>query len=236
MPVEAVIRAPAPCTSPGGRRAAATAPVSPGRGPRQDRDRRRPWWPPRRARPRSCCALRGETGAVRSRRSRCGRAIRSNRRADRCTARRRPRGHGARRKRMLRDVFIGTTIKRVMRTGRHPVLMVNRAPTAPWRPAVVASDLPNPLSAGPASSERPDHASGRDFLSSLLEGLHLRGEHAGEDVGCPADPDLPGAFRGTDRTSSGFQWSDVVSGAAAGVAALARQPRRGRQPETRSIA
>jgi hypothetical protein len=52
----------------------------------------------------------GETGAVRSRRSRCGRAIRSKRRADRCRARRRPRGHGARRKRILRDVFIGTTI------------------------------------------------------------------------------------------------------------------------------
>lgn len=48
---------------------------------------------------------------------------------------------GAHRKRILRDVFIGTTIERVMRTGRHPVLMVNRAPAEPYRRAVVASDL-----------------------------------------------------------------------------------------------
>jgi nucleotide-binding universal stress UspA family protein len=38
---------------------------------------------------------------------------------------------GAHRKRILRDVFIGTTIERVMRTGRHPVLMVNRPPADP---------------------------------------------------------------------------------------------------------
>lgn len=48
---------------------------------------------------------------------------------------------GAHRKRILRDVFIGTTIERVMRTGRHPVLMVNQASTEPYRRAVVASDL-----------------------------------------------------------------------------------------------
>jgi len=48
---------------------------------------------------------------------------------------------GAHRKRILRDVFTGTTIERVVRTGHHPVLMVNRAPDAPYRRAVVASDL-----------------------------------------------------------------------------------------------
>jgi nucleotide-binding universal stress UspA family protein len=48
---------------------------------------------------------------------------------------------GAHRKRILRDVFTGTTIERVMRTGRHPVLMVNRPPAGPYRTAVVASDL-----------------------------------------------------------------------------------------------
>jgi nucleotide-binding universal stress UspA family protein len=48
---------------------------------------------------------------------------------------------GAHRKRILRDVFVGTTVERVMRTGRHPVLMVNRASAAPYRRAVVASDL-----------------------------------------------------------------------------------------------
>jgi universal stress protein E len=48
---------------------------------------------------------------------------------------------GAHRKRILRDVFTGTTIERVMRTGRHPVLMENRAPAEPYRGAVVASDM-----------------------------------------------------------------------------------------------
>lgn len=48
---------------------------------------------------------------------------------------------GAHRKRILRDVFIGTTIERVMRTGRHPVLMVNRPPGDPYHRALVASDL-----------------------------------------------------------------------------------------------
>jgi nucleotide-binding universal stress UspA family protein len=48
---------------------------------------------------------------------------------------------GAHRKRILRDVVIGTTVERVMRAGRHPVLMVNRAPAEPYRRAVVASDL-----------------------------------------------------------------------------------------------
>jgi nucleotide-binding universal stress UspA family protein len=48
---------------------------------------------------------------------------------------------GAHRKRILREVFVGTTIERVMRTGRHPVLMVNRPPADPYRAAVLASDL-----------------------------------------------------------------------------------------------
>jgi universal stress protein E len=48
---------------------------------------------------------------------------------------------GAHRKRILRDVFVGTTIERVMRTGRHPVLMVNRPPAEPYRRTVLASDL-----------------------------------------------------------------------------------------------
>jgi universal stress protein E len=48
---------------------------------------------------------------------------------------------GAHRKRILREVFVGTTIERVMRTGRHPVLMVNRPPAEPYRTAVLASDL-----------------------------------------------------------------------------------------------
>lgn len=47
---------------------------------------------------------------------------------------------GAHRKALLRDVFVGTTIERVMRTGQHPVLMVNRPPADPYRRAVLAAD------------------------------------------------------------------------------------------------
>ncbi|MCB8823361.1 universal stress protein [Microvirga rosea] len=32
---------------------------------------------------------------------------------------------GAHRKQLLRDILVGTTIERVIRTGPHPVLMVN---------------------------------------------------------------------------------------------------------------
>lgn len=48
---------------------------------------------------------------------------------------------GAHRKSLLRDIFVGTTIERVVRTGRHPVLMVNREPKGPYRSVMVATDL-----------------------------------------------------------------------------------------------
>jgi nucleotide-binding universal stress UspA family protein len=48
---------------------------------------------------------------------------------------------GAHRKRILRDVFVGTTIERVMRTGRIPVLMVNAHPSGPYRRMLLAVDI-----------------------------------------------------------------------------------------------
>jgi len=48
---------------------------------------------------------------------------------------------GSHRRRILRDVFVGTTIERVMRTGHHPVLMVNTEPKGPYRRVVVATDM-----------------------------------------------------------------------------------------------
>ena len=48
---------------------------------------------------------------------------------------------GAHRRRILRDVFVGTTIERVIRTGPHPVLMVNAEPKGPYRRVVVAVDM-----------------------------------------------------------------------------------------------
>lgn len=48
---------------------------------------------------------------------------------------------GSHRRRILRDVFIGTTIERVMRTGHNPVLMVNAGPDGPYRKVSVAVDM-----------------------------------------------------------------------------------------------
>ncbi|WP_051213219.1 universal stress protein [Rubritepida flocculans] len=48
---------------------------------------------------------------------------------------------GEHRRRPLRDIFVGTTVERVMRHGRCPVLMVNRAPAGPYRQVLAATDL-----------------------------------------------------------------------------------------------
>jgi nucleotide-binding universal stress UspA family protein len=47
---------------------------------------------------------------------------------------------GAHRKRILRDVIVGTTLERVMRTGSRPVLMVNSATAAPYESVLLALD------------------------------------------------------------------------------------------------
>jgi nucleotide-binding universal stress UspA family protein len=51
---------------------------------------------------------------------------------------------GAHRKQLLRDILVGTTIERVIRTGPHPVLMVNGEVEQPYRTALAAVDLSEP--------------------------------------------------------------------------------------------
>jgi universal stress protein E len=48
---------------------------------------------------------------------------------------------GAHRRRLLRDVFVGTTIERVIRAGNHPVLMVNQPARGAYGSAVVGVDF-----------------------------------------------------------------------------------------------
>jgi universal stress protein E len=48
---------------------------------------------------------------------------------------------GSHRKQLLRDVFIGTTVERVIRRGTHPVLMVNNAVDHPYKRALAATDM-----------------------------------------------------------------------------------------------
>jgi nucleotide-binding universal stress UspA family protein len=51
---------------------------------------------------------------------------------------------GAHRKQLLRDVFVGTTIERVIRTGPFPILMVNKEVDQPYRTALAAVDMSGP--------------------------------------------------------------------------------------------
>ncbi len=51
---------------------------------------------------------------------------------------------GAPRKQLLRDIFVGTTIERVIRTGPFPVLMVNKEVEQPYRSALAAVDMSDP--------------------------------------------------------------------------------------------
>lgn len=77
---------------------------------------------------------------------------------------------GAHRKRILRDVFVGTTIERVMRTGHHPVLMVNAEPGGRYRRIIVATDM------SPASANALRSANGL----GLLDGAYVSLLHAFE--------------------------------------------------------
>jgi universal stress protein E len=51
---------------------------------------------------------------------------------------------GAHRKQLLRDIFVGTTVERVIRTGPYPVLMVNNEAVGPYRSAIAAVDASEP--------------------------------------------------------------------------------------------
>jgi nucleotide-binding universal stress UspA family protein len=51
---------------------------------------------------------------------------------------------GSHRKQLLRDILVGTTIERVIRTGPFPVLMVNKEADQPYRTALAPVDLSEP--------------------------------------------------------------------------------------------
>ncbi len=51
---------------------------------------------------------------------------------------------GAHRKQLLRDIFVGTTIERVIRMGPFPVLMVNKEADRPYQTAMAAVDMSDP--------------------------------------------------------------------------------------------
>ncbi|MCC7254248.1 universal stress protein [Hyphomicrobium sp.] len=67
---------------------------------------------------------------------------------------------GTHRKQLLRDIFVGTTIERVIRCGTWPVLMVNTQALRPYANVLVAADL----SDASAAALRAAHALG--FLAA----------------------------------------------------------------------
>lgn len=70
---------------------------------------------------------------------------------------------GSHRKQLLRDVFIGTTIERVIRTGSYPVLMVNKEAERDYLQALAPVDL----------SEASAHALATAKTLRVLEGLFI---------------------------------------------------------------
>jgi len=51
---------------------------------------------------------------------------------------------GSHRKHILRDIFVGTTVERVIRTGPHPVLMVNTDTELPYGYVIAGVDMSEP--------------------------------------------------------------------------------------------
>ncbi|MCB4822424.1 universal stress protein [Roseicella aerolata] len=83
---------------------------------------------------------------------------------------------GEHRRRPLRDIFVGTTVERVMRHGRQPVLMVNQPPAGPYRRILAATDL----------SEHAARALRAAARLGLLAGADLTLLHAFEPPGMGA--------------------------------------------------
>ena len=75
---------------------------------------------------------------------------------------------GSHRKRLLRDIFVGTSIERVIRTGSRPVLMVNRDATKAYRQILAAIDL----------SDASSHALATAKDLGLLEQCQVNVVHA----------------------------------------------------------
>lgn len=75
---------------------------------------------------------------------------------------------GAHRRQFLRDVFIGTTIERVTRTTRQPVLMANGKTGERWKKVCIAIDM----------SETSGHAARTALALGLLDGAKVTFIHA----------------------------------------------------------
>jgi nucleotide-binding universal stress UspA family protein len=80
---------------------------------------------------------------------------------------------GEHRRSLLRDIFTGTTVERVIRNGTRPVLMVNQPPAGSYRRVLAATDL----------SEHSGHALRTADRLGLLRGAAVTVLHAYEPAG-----------------------------------------------------
>lgn len=90
---------------------------------------------------------------------------------------------GEHRRRLLRDMLVGTTVERVIRLSRRPVLMVNALPDGPYRRVLMTTDL----------SEDSGRVLGTAARTGLFAGAAVTVLHAREapGLGAMAMADLP---------------------------------------------
>lgn len=122
---------------------------------------------------------------------------------------------GEHRRRLLRDIFAGTTIERVMRHGRRPVLMVNGPVSGPYRHVVATTDL----------SEQSAQALHRAARLGLLDAPELVLLHAFEPpgMGTLALADAPAAAIAAHEADAAREAAAALGRFAAGLG-LARTP------------
>jgi nucleotide-binding universal stress UspA family protein len=89
---------------------------------------------------------------------------------------------GAHRKQLLRDIFVGTTVERVIRKGSFPVLMVNTPPQQPYQSVIAAVDMSEPSAHAVRSGRALGLADNADL--TYVHGFHVpaRGKVLRSDI------------------------------------------------------
>jgi nucleotide-binding universal stress UspA family protein len=91
---------------------------------------------------------------------------------------------GEHRRRLLRDMLVGTTVERVIRLSPRPVLMVNALPIEPYRRVLAACDL------GPAAGVMLTAAAATGLLDgAMLTVLHARESATGAVLAAAGAPE-----------------------------------------------
>ncbi|MGD9742567.1 MAG: universal stress protein [Dongiaceae bacterium] len=92
---------------------------------------------------------------------------------------------GAHRKHMLRDILVGTTIERVIRTGHYPVLMVNREAARPYARVLAAVDMSPPSALAIKAAKALGLIDGTEL--SVVHGFHAFGSRKMSSAGVRQD-------------------------------------------------